>query len=113
MTDTWCNCSPTSAFKYHLVSNLAIPDSAPLFAFENGVGTWSPMKCGWFLACCSEIWEWEGLSLVKGHSFRIGGTMHLIFLGVDPWIVMVQGSSQSFLSYWCKCEEILLLFISF
>src|SRR5882724_2131704 len=38
MTDTWCNCSPTSAFEHHLIYNSAVPDSAPLFAFETVVG---------------------------------------------------------------------------
>ena len=54
-----------------------------------------------------------GLQSIKGHSFRIGGTMHLLLLGIDPWVVMIQDrwSSQSFLGYWHKCEETLLLFI--
>src|SRR5882724_3237392 len=115
MTDTRCPCSPTTAFDHHIASNSAIPISALLFAFETGSGTWSPMKCKWFLARCDEIWSREGLASVKGHGFRIGGTTHLLLLGVDPWIVMVQGrwSSQSFLTYWRKCEEILPLFIGF
>src|SRR5882724_965176 len=45
----------------------------------------------------------------------ISGTTHLLLLGVDPFIVMVQGrwSSNSFLLYWRKSEEIVPLFISF
>jgi len=83
--------------------------------FETGEGMWSPMRHSWCLAWCNEVWSHEGLVLVKGHGFRISGTTHLLLLGVDPWVVMVQGrwSSQSFLSYWCNCEEILLLFIGF
>jgi len=115
MTDTGCNFSPTSAFDHHIASNHAIPHDAPLFAFESGNGEWSPMKRDWFLARCNQIWALESLSSVKGHGFRIGGTTHLLLLGVDPWIVMVQGrwSSQAFLSYWRKCEEILPLFVGF
>src|SRR5882724_3032356 len=115
MTDTCCNCSPMAAFDHHLESNSSIPSSAPMFAFKRGKGTWSPMRRSWFLAWCNEIWPREGLVSAKGHSFRIGRTTHLLLLGVDPWVVMVQGrwSSQSFLYYWRKCEEILPLFISF
>ena len=64
---------------------------------------------------CNEIWLEEDLASAKGHGFHIGGTTHLLLLGMDPWVVMVQGqwSSQSFLGYWHKCEEILSLFIGF
>ena len=115
MTDTSCNSSPVTAFDHHLSSNSAIPPDAPLFAFETGPTSWSPMTRTLFLNRCDEIWSHEGLSSVKGHGFRIGGTTHLLLLGVDPWIVMVQGrwSSQAFLGYWRKCEEILPMFIGF
>jgi len=61
------------------------------------------------------VWHKECLSSAKGHGFQIGGIMHLLLLGVNLWIVMVQGhwSSQQFLSYWQKCEEILSLFPGF
>jgi len=115
MTDTGCDCSPTAAFDHHLALNLAIPGNAPLISYESGNGDWSPMRHDWFLARCDQIWVHENLCSVKGHSFRIGGTTHLLLLGVNPWIIMMQGrwSSQAFLGYWCKCEEILLLFIGF
>jgi len=115
MTDTGCNCSPTFTFDHHLTSNHCVPADAPLFAFETGEGEWSPMRWDWFLVRCNQVWALENLSSVKGHGFRIGGTTHLLLLSVDPWIVMVQErwTSQSFLSYWCKCEEILPLFIGF
>src|SRR5882724_5967595 len=115
MTDTQCNCSPTSAFDHHLASNLSLPPSAPLFAFETSEGTWSAMKHKWFLMHCNKIWKQEGLDSIKGHCFRIGGTTHLLLLGIDPWVVMVQGrwSFQCFLSYWRKCKEIVPLFIGF
>jgi len=115
MTDTLCNCSPVTAFDHHLSSNDSIPPHAPLFAYESSVNTWAPLTHKLFLKHCSEIWCREGLGSVKGHGFCIGGTTHLILLGIDPWIVMVQGrwSSQVFLGYWHKCEEILPLFIGF
>ena len=115
ITDSTCPCSPISAFEHHLLSNSDIPSNAPLFAYETGNGTWSPLKRSWFLRRCNKIWEKDGLSAAKGHGFRIGGTTHLLLLGVDPWIVMVQGrwSSQAFLTYWRRCEEVLSLFIGF
>ena len=59
------------------------------------------MRRKWFLNQCNEVWAKEGLTSIKGHGFHIGGTMHLLLLGVDPWVVMAQGhwSSQSFLGY--------------
>jgi len=115
MSNSTCECSTISAFEHHLLSNTNIPNSSPLFAFETADGSWAPMKRMWFLDWCNEVWEKEGLSLVKGHGFHIGGTTHLLLLGVNPWVVMAQDhwSSQSFLRYWQCCEEILALFISF
>jgi len=115
ITDSMCQCSATMAFEHHLSSNISIPNSALLFAFETGDSKWSPMRWVWFQARCNEIWAADGLSAVKGHRFRIGGTTHLLLLGVDPWVVMVQGrwTSQAFLTYWRRCEEVLSLFIGF
>jgi len=73
------------------------------------------MRQRWFLGGCNEVWELETLGSRKGHRFRIGGTTHLLLLGIDPWVIMVQGwwSSQAFLGYWRQCEEILPLFMGF
>ena len=62
---------------------------------------------------CNSIWKSAGLSCTSGHSFRIGGTTHLLSHGVDPWIIMKQGrwSSKAFLLYWRNIEDILPLFI--
>ena len=111
VSDSTCNCSAIIAFKHDLSSNSLIPTPAPLFTFETSDGSWAPMRRKWFLNQCNK----EGLTSIKGHSFHISGTMHLLLLRVDPWVVMAQGcwSSQSFLGYWHKCEEILALFIVF
>jgi len=115
MSDSACDCSTITAFKHHLSSNTLIPVTASLFAFEMLEGSWALMKRSWFLDQCNEVWAKEGLTSIKGHGFRIGGTTHLLLLGVNPWVVMAQGqwSSQSFLGYWHRCEEILGLFIGF
>jgi len=115
ISDSTCDCSATRAFEHHMEANSDVPPDAPLFAFETADKSWSPMRRSWFMDRCNEIWLEEGLASAKGHGFRIGGTTHLLLLGTDPWVVMVQGrwSSQSFLGYWRKCEEILSLFIGF
>src|SRR5882724_12048258 len=114
VSDSTCKCSATQAFENHIVANGDIPPSTPLFSFETADKSWSPMRHLWFMEQCNEIWLKEGLSSAKGHGFCIGGTTHLLLLGTDPWVVMVQGqwTSQSFLSYWRKCK-ILSLFIGF
>jgi len=91
MSDSTCECSAINALEHHLTSNTTILINAPLFAFETADNSWSPMKQSWFIDRCDEIWREEGLSSVKGHGFRIGGTTHLLLLGVDPWIIMMQG----------------------
>src|SRR5882724_10141776 len=115
LSNSTCQCSPTLAFEHHISSNTNLPSDAPLFSFETAGGSWSPLKRAWFIDRCNEIWSTEGYPTTTGHGFRIGGTTHLLLLGVDPWIVMVQGrwSSQAFLGYWRRCEEILSLFIGF
>ena len=68
----------------------------------------------WFMDRCRVTWEEEGLERLDGHSFRIGGMMHHLMSGINPWVVMVIGhwSSKSFLTHWRKVEEILPNFIS-
>jgi len=115
ISDSTCDCSAYSAFEHHLSANSKVPGDAPLFAYETADGGWSPMRRSWFVDRCNAIWKKEGLGSLKGHGFRIGGTTHLLLLGIDPWIVMVQGrwSSKAFLTYWRQCEEILPLFLGF
>jgi len=103
------------ALEHHLLLNKAISSSALLFTYETGNRHWAPMKWAWFLVWCNTIWESDDLSLIKGHGFRIGGMTHLLLLGVDPWVIMVQvrWSLQVFLLYWQKCQEVLSLFLGF
>jgi len=114
-TNSGCPCSTEITFQNHWSINSHIPPSAHIFAFETADGNHAPMCRSWFLSHCNEIWYKDGLDLLQGHSFRIGGTTHLLILGVDPFIVMAQGQwcSLAFLNYWQLCEEILPTFISF
>jgi len=106
--------NPVNAFEHHLASNPHVPEDAPLFAWQSADGGWCPMTKTWFMESCIGAWRKEGLDLLEGHSFRIGGMTHHLMSGVDPWVVMVIGrwSSSSFLMYWRKVEEILPNFIS-
>src|SRR5882724_12783701 len=64
------------------------------------------MHRSWFIARYNEIWSVLDLGCPKGHGLRIRSTTHLLFLGVDPFIVIVQGGWKSTtLEYWCDCEE--------
>ena len=111
--DSGCECSALTAFQNHQHLNQNLPVSAPLFAFETADDSWAPVKHSWFMDCCNDAWAASLIPKLTGHSFRIGGTTHLLLLGVDPFIVMVQGhwKSDAFLSYWKNCEQILPLFI--
>ena len=107
-TDSNCPCSAVLAFQNHLTINSNVPNNAPLFAFETESGSHASMMRKWFLERCNEIWALEKLDCMSGHSFHIGGTTHLL-LGVDPFVVMMQGRwcSNAFLEYWWHCEEVL------
>jgi len=113
--DSKCPCSAEWAFQNHWIINSHLPTTAHLFGFETSTGSFQPMRKHWFLDRCNEIWSVSGLSAMPGHSFRIGGTTHLLLLGVDPFIVMAQGrwKSTAFLEYWRLCEEIIPTFVSF
>ena len=94
-TDSNCECSTVAAILTHLQTNLSIPSSAPVFTFETLDGSFSPMCRSWFLSCCNKIWQQENHTRLQGHVFWISGTTHLLLLGVDPFIVMVQGHWSS------------------
>ncbi|KAH9848675.1 hypothetical protein C2E23DRAFT_738921 [Lenzites betulinus] len=106
--------NPVLALRHHLQANAAIPDSAPLFAFETASGGWAPMTRTWFLDRCNAVWEAAKLDKLQGHCFRIGGATELLLRGVHPDVVATQGGwkSRAFLEYWRKIESILPLFIS-
>ena len=114
-TDSACLASAIWAIKNHLDVNDKLPTDAHLFAFEGDDSKHYAIKRSWFLDCCNEIWKSAKLPTIMGHSFHIGGTTHLLLIGVDPFVVMVQGwwKSNAFLKYWCNCEEIVPTLIGF
>ena len=90
-TCSGCLCSANKTFNNHLMNNSEIPPHTPLFSFETGPSSWLPMKQSWLMECCGEVWLKNNLAPLTGHSFHIGGTTHLLLLGMDPFIMMVQG----------------------
>ena len=114
-TDSACPASAVWAIKNHLEINDKLPANAHLFAFEADDGKHYVMRRSWFLDRCNEIWKSAGLPTITGHSFRIGGTTHLLLISVDPFVLMVQGwwKSNAFLEYWRNCEEIIPTLIGF
>ena len=102
-------CSVKWAVRNHLEVNHNLPPTVALFAFENELGKHVPMTWSWFMDQCNEVWALSGKQSMTGHSFCIGGTMHLLLIGVDPFVIMVQGhwKSLAFLKYWRNCKEII------
>src|SRR5882672_11859124 len=90
-----CPYSTEPAFNNHWLINSHVPPSAHIFAFETADGNHAPMCRLWFLSRCNEVWEKDGLTVLSGHSFRIGGTTHLLLMGINPFIVMAQGCWHS------------------
>jgi len=113
--DSSCPCSAEWAFNNHLKINCHIPLDNHIFSFETETGGFELMCRHWFIDRCNEVWSVANLPTLSSHSFQIGGTTHLLLLGVDPFIVMAQGwwRSTAFLEYWCLCEEIIPTFIGF
>ena len=113
--DSKCPLSAKWAFDNHI--KLIPMHQLPLTCLH--LKTW--MACSFinsslfFLDRCNEIWSSTSLNCLGGHSFHIGGTTHVLLIGMDPFIVMVQGrwKSTAFLEYWHNCEDIILTFIGF
>lgn len=98
---------PVTALQRHLSVN-QIPDTSILFAYKDAYGTTAMLKQN-FMNRCNEIWKSRGLSTTTGHSFRIGGTSHLLLCGVNPDIIKKSGrwSSDSFLRYWRNLDTVI------
>ena len=85
-TNSRCVCSAQWAFSNHLRINHNSPPLGHLFAFEAEDGSFPPMRRTWFIAKCNDIWLSSSLGVLMGHSFCIGGTTHLLLMGVDLFI---------------------------
>lgn len=92
---------PISTLHLHLSINRLSP-SDPLFSYLKLDGKRVLLTKRKFLLRCNSIWSSHGIVHTTGHSFRIGGTTHLLLSKVPPDIVKALGrwSSDSFLRYW-------------
>ncbi|KAF5328453.1 hypothetical protein D9758_018915 [Tetrapyrgos nigripes] len=71
-----------SAFANHLRVNKDVLDSFSLFGYMGDDGKPHHMVKDNFLSVCFEIWTRAEICNVLGHSFRIGGAVHLLSLGI-------------------------------
>ncbi|KAF7327363.1 hypothetical protein MKEN_00313900 [Mycena kentingensis (nom. inval.)] len=113
LTATGDDLCPVAALENHLRVNHSPNEHTPLFAFRTSSG-WSPIVKFNFLAFVSGIFKTAKLDQVFGHSFRIGGSVHLLCSGVEPEIVMKIGgwTSTCFLIYWRKLETVIPVALS-
>ncbi|KIY73464.1 DNA breaking-rejoining enzyme [Cylindrobasidium torrendii FP15055 ss-10] len=108
LTATGSDLCPVAAFDNHLKINTLPSSHSPLFAYRDSNNTSKALTKPSFLSQTSAIYKASDLSHVHGHSYRIGGSSHLLFTGVSPEVVMKIGgwSSLCFLIYWRKLELI-------
>lgn len=99
--------NPISALQKQLQLRSGSPDTL-LFSYDVR-GLQQTLTKPEFMARCNTIWLAHGLPRSTGHSFRIGGTTHLLLCGIDPSIIKKAGrwTSDSFLRYWRNLEVIL------
>ncbi|KIY48249.1 DNA breaking-rejoining enzyme, partial [Fistulina hepatica ATCC 64428] len=107
--DTLC---PRCTLERHLLhENSGLPPQAPLFAFKDASDQrgFTPFTKTNFLDRCNKIWAAAGHTALNGHSFRIGGAVELLLMGIDPRTVALTGgwSSLAFLLYWQRLDEII------
>ncbi|KIY43675.1 DNA breaking-rejoining enzyme [Fistulina hepatica ATCC 64428] len=103
---------PRRALERHLLHvNSDLPPEAPLFAFKEASDPrgFTPLTKTTFLDQCNKIWTAAGHIALNGHSFRIGGAVELLLMGIDPRTVALTGgwSSLAFLLYWRRLDEII------
>lgn len=101
--------NPVQAIQQHLRLNALAQDSL-LFAYRDEHGLTFLLKRQ-FINCCTSIWKQttSNSQSASGHSFRIGGTSHLLLCGVNPDIIKKSGrwSSDSFLRYWRNLDVVI------
>ncbi|KAF5339052.1 hypothetical protein D9758_014097 [Tetrapyrgos nigripes] len=98
-----------AAFTSHLQVNKDVPDSFSLFGYIGDDGKPHHMVKEKFLALCFDIWTQAEICNVLGHSFRIGGAVYLLSLGIAPeYVAVLDGwTSLTFLLYWRRLIEII------
>jgi len=105
-SDPLCPCV---AVLNHFMINNKIPSDQPLFLYELPNGAYRPMTKQDFLSFVNKVWSDAGLLQIYGHSFRIGGAVELLLVGVPPEVVAATGgwTSLTFLLYWRRLKDLL------
>lgn len=85
---------PVSALGCHAAMSRSLI-SGPLFAYNDGAGGFKPLAPDAFLGWVDEILALAGRDRVFGHSFRIGGTTHLLMSGMLIEMVKLAGDWSS------------------
>ncbi|KAJ3858055.1 hypothetical protein EV359DRAFT_2079, partial [Lentinula novae-zelandiae] len=99
---------PVAAVENHLKVNHSPPPNTPFFAFREGP-SWTIWVKSAFIGWFTSIFRLHNLEEVFGHSFRIGGSLAYLLLGVPPEVIMKIGgwTSLCFLIYWRRLEKVI------
>ncbi|KAJ3857521.1 hypothetical protein EV368DRAFT_30071 [Lentinula lateritia] len=104
---------PVAAVENHLKVNHSPPPNTPFFAFREGP-LWTIWVKSAFIGWFTSIFRLHNLEEVFGHSFRIGGSLAYLLLGVPPEVIMKIGgwTSLCFLIYWRRLEKVIPLAVA-
>ncbi|KAE9397404.1 hypothetical protein BT96DRAFT_1036464 [Gymnopus androsaceus JB14] len=92
---------PVEALENHFKINHTPPPATTFFAFRQN-SSWITLIKSDFINWMNPIFRQHNLEHVLGHSFRIGGSLAYLLLGVEPEVIMKIGgwTSLCFLIYW-------------
>lgn len=104
--------SAPHAVRHHILVNRITGDT-PLASYLTPDGSRRCLTKKAFIARCNELAALDGFDPITGHSFRIGGTTHLLLAGVDSKVVQAMGrwSSDAFMQYWREVEALGVLHV--
>ncbi len=107
LTATGDKLCPILSLDNHFLANGRPESSTPFFSYKDG-GNWTYLTKPAFLSFITAIFKQHNLEHVFGHSFRIGGSLIFLMLGIAPEIIMKIGgwTSLCFLIYWRRLEQI-------
>jgi hypothetical protein len=114
VTQTSNEYCPVWALDNHFSVNGTPDKDTPMFAYRqersDGSQFWSTLTKAVFLDVTSAAFKADSkLQVVFGHSYRIGGALCLLLIGVAPEFVAKIGgwTSLCFLIYWRRLEQII------
>ncbi|KAE9383647.1 DNA breaking-rejoining enzyme, partial [Gymnopus androsaceus JB14] len=104
---------PVEALENHFKINHTPPPATTFFAFRQN-SSWITLIKSDFINWMNPIFRQHNLEHVLGHSFRIGGSLAYLLLGVEPEVIMKIGgwTSLCFLIYWRRLEQVIPIAIA-